>query len=316
MTAQIIPVDPDDARTLARHATETTSTCQIQELRTARLRHLRGSGAGFSGRRLDENNVKSLMESMGEHGFWKSSPLRVRPIKIRELNDGNIDGWEIISGQHRFEAAWRLNYATVPCVIAADDDLHAELIMIDENLCRADLEPVEMARQTARRKVIYEELHPGAGHGGDRKSSNRKISNLKSTRFSKETAAKTGRSESSVQKDARRGEVLGDDLNDIAGTSLDKGVELDALVKMAPLARREIIDRAKAGEKVSAVPPPSDAFKRAEAARKEKAKRDAAAALQPGHDILPVGAPLPEVNHPNRSPKPLPALLSRQTWSM
>jgi hypothetical protein len=32
--------------------------------------------------------------------------------------------------------------------------------MIDENLCRADLEPVEMARQTARRKVIYEELHP------------------------------------------------------------------------------------------------------------------------------------------------------------
>jgi hypothetical protein len=129
MTAQIIPVDPDNARTLARHATETTSTCQIQELRTARLRHLRGSGAGFSGRRLDENNVKSLMESMGEHGFWKSSPLRVRPIKIRELNDGNIDGWEIISGQHRFEAAWRLNYATVPCVIAASTRTYAAPIL-------------------------------------------------------------------------------------------------------------------------------------------------------------------------------------------
>jgi hypothetical protein len=46
--------------------------------------------------------------------------------------------------------------------------------------------------------------------------------------------------------------VLGDDLNNIVGTSLDKGVELDALVKMAPSARREIIRRAKAGEKVSA----------------------------------------------------------------
>jgi len=32
---------------------------------------------------------------------------------------------------------------------------------------------------------------------------------------------------------AARGEALGDDLSVIAGTSLDKGVELDALAKVA-----------------------------------------------------------------------------------
>jgi ParB-like chromosome segregation protein Spo0J len=217
----------------------------IHELPTARLRRR------LNCRTLNESNVKNLMEGMRKEGFWKSSPLRVRPIKIRELNNGNIDGWEITSGRHRFEAAWRLNFKTAPCVIVDEDDLHAELAMIDENLCRADLEQGERAKQTARLKIIYEELFPETAHGGDRKSPSRKISNL--NRFSKETAAKTGRSESSVQKDARRGEVLGNDnLNNIAGTSLDKGVELDALMKIAPLARREIIDRAKAGEKVSA----------------------------------------------------------------
>jgi ParB family chromosome partitioning protein len=216
----------------------------IRELPTARLRRR------LDCRSLDEGHVKNLMDTMRRAGFWNSAPLRVRPTKIRELNNGNIDGWEITAGGHRFEAAWRLNFETAPCVIETEDDLHAEKSMIEENLIRRELDPVDLAKQTARLKVIYEELYPGTTHGGDRKSSNRKISDSK--RFTKETAAKTGRSESSVQKDARRGEVLGDDLNNIIGTSLDKGVELDALVKMAPSARREIIGRAKAGEKVSA----------------------------------------------------------------
>jgi hypothetical protein len=37
-----------------------------------------------------------------------------------------------------------------------------------------------------------------------------------------------------VRRAAARGEALGDSRADIAGTFLDKGVELDALAKMAP----------------------------------------------------------------------------------
>lgn len=56
-----------------------------------------------------------------------------------------------------------------------------------------------------------------------------------------------GRSERDIQRAAARGEALGDDLRGIAGTSLDKGLELDALAKMAWPKRKAIIDRAKSG---------------------------------------------------------------------
>ncbi|MFO1126398.1 MAG: hypothetical protein U1E25_14715 [Methylocystis sp.] len=49
--------------------------------------------------------------------------------------------------------------------------------------------------------------------------------------FCSATAEATGKSRRSVEIAAARGAALGDDLNDIAGTSLDKAVELDALAK-------------------------------------------------------------------------------------
>jgi hypothetical protein len=43
----------------------------------------------------------------------------------------------------------------------------------------------------------------------------------------------------------------GDDLGAVTGTSLDKGMELDALAKLPKDERKELIDRAKAGETVT-----------------------------------------------------------------
>jgi hypothetical protein len=45
---------------------------------------------------------------------------------------------------------------------------------------------------------------------------------------------------------AARGEALGDDLGGVTGTSLDKGVDLDALAKLPKDERKGLIDRAKA----------------------------------------------------------------------
>jgi hypothetical protein len=53
-------------------------------------------------------------------------------------------------------------------------------------------------------------------------------------------------------RDTARGEALGGDLGQVAGTSLDKGVELDALAKLPKDERKGLIDRAKAGQRVSA----------------------------------------------------------------
>lgn len=214
-------------------------------------------------RKIVEAKMSGLTESIREIGII--NPLRVRPISVYECGRPG-EGWEVTAGSHRFEAATRLGMEVVPCIIVSDDDLRAELAMIDENLCRAELSPAEAALQTARRKEIYETLHPETKHGGDRAS--RKICDLNaSNRFTAETASVAGKSERAVQLDAARGEALGDDLEAIAGTSLDKGVELDALAKLPEPERKQIIQRAIAGEEVSARTAKVDADVKVRAAR-------------------------------------------------
>ena len=72
-------------------------------------------------------------------------------------------------------------------------------------------------------------------------------------RFTKATAEAIGQSERKVQREAHRGGALGEEaLAKVARTSLDKGEELDALVKLWPPTRAALIERAASGEKVSA----------------------------------------------------------------
>lgn len=91
--------------------------------------------------------------------------------------------------------------------------------------------------------------------------------------FTDATADATGRSKRAVQIDAARGEALGDELEAIAGTSLDKGVELDALAKLPEQERKSLVQRAKSGEAVSARSAKIDADVKVRAAR-EVARRD------------------------------------------
>lgn len=113
--------------------------------------------------------------------------------------------------------------------------------MIDENLCRAELSPAQAAYQVARRKEIYEALHPEAKRGtagaiGSNRAQGNATADSAIASFVADAAAKTGRAERTIRQDSARGEALGEDLNRIAGTSLDKGVEIDALALGIPRA--------------------------------------------------------------------------------
>jgi ParB-like chromosome segregation protein Spo0J len=143
---------------------------------------------------------------------------------LADSGDGKL--FEILAGRHRHEAFVFLNKEQISAIVRDVDDLHAELIEIDENLCRENLTPAQMTAAVARRKQIYEALHPETAHGGDRRSS-RRTGNLKQNgtakRFTKATAEATGRSERNIQRAARQGEKIGSrDLERLAGTSLDK----------------------------------------------------------------------------------------------
>jgi len=194
--------------------------------------------------------VNQLADSIREIGL--QSPIVLR--SLTDTGDGKL--FEILAGRHRYEAFVLLNKEEIPAIVRDVDDLHAELIEIDENLCRENLTPAQMTAAVARRKEIYEALHPETAHGGDRRSSRRTGDMMRRgrvKRFTRATAEATGRSERNIQRAARQGEKIGpQDLERLAGTSLDKISELEALANLTSEERKVLIDKAASGETVSA----------------------------------------------------------------
>ena len=116
-------------------------------------------------RAISEARVADLVKSISEIGLQNSIIVRA--------DSGRADGQGlcVIAGGHRVEAFKRLNRRCIPAIVREVDDLRAELISIDENLCRESLTPAQEAAAIARRKEIYDALHPETVHGGDQKSS-------------------------------------------------------------------------------------------------------------------------------------------------
>lgn len=200
-------------------------------------------------RKVDAAAVAGLAASIAEIGII--NPLRVRPAR-RMVEGVQADAWEVTAGVHRLKAAQKVGLDTVPCIVVEDDDLRAELAMIDENLCRAELSPADRAKQTARRKELYLELHPETAQGSPGVS--RQVGDThertEKERFTEATAKVVGISERAVQRDAERGEKVAQDVLDrIRGTHLDTGTYLDALKKLTPEEQRARVERALAQPK-------------------------------------------------------------------
>jgi len=115
---------------------------------------------------------------------------------------------------------------------------------IDENLARAELSPAEEAMHIARRKVVWEDLQRQKAQDSSARNSREtqkvskrgRVGEGRPREFAAEVASVVGggRNPESVRRDVqlkiKRAENLGPDLQKIAGTSLDKGVEMDALI--------------------------------------------------------------------------------------
>jgi ParB-like chromosome segregation protein Spo0J len=189
--------------------------------------------------------VNTLAASMRASGL-------INPVIVKRATvyDGAVmvQGYKVVAGNHRVAAARALEWAEIDAfVVDGDGGLEAELIEIDENLCRADLTAAQRASAIKRRKEVWAALHPElSAESADKRGPGRPVS------FAKDTMDKTGESDRRTREHLARAEALGDDLEAVVGTSLDKGVELDALKDMDADKRRELIERARAGEAVSA----------------------------------------------------------------
>lgn len=202
--------------------------------------------------------VDKLAASIKEVGL-------IQPITVREavvIHGTAEQGWQIISGHHRVAACRALGWSEIDALVIDDvSHLQSELIEIDENLCRAELTASQRTGYTKRRKQIWEALHPeeksiGATCATTPTVSVRgRVGEGRPEGFASATAEATGQSKATTNRAIARADALGDDVERITGTSLDSGVEMDALAKLPTPERAEIIDRAVAGEQVSARAP-------------------------------------------------------------
>lgn len=201
--------------------------------------------------------VDALTDSIDRIGLLQ--PVIVQETKLMR---GGVfaTGYRLVAGHHRAEACRRLGWQTIDAIELGDEVsfLEKELIEIDENLCRAELTPAQRAVAIKRRKEIWEALHPSNGTNCPETltaSVRGRVGEGRPAEFASETAAVSGETKRDINRHLARAEALGDDLLKVAGTALDKGVELDALKSLPAEQRAPLIERAQAGEQVSARKP-------------------------------------------------------------
>jgi len=106
--------------------------------------------------RRPARDVRELAGSIQELGL-------LNPITVTKGNN-------LVAGLHRIRACELLGWKTITAIEIEADALHAQLAEIDENLVRNELTVLERSEQLARRKQVYEAIHPETRKGGDQKS--------------------------------------------------------------------------------------------------------------------------------------------------
>lgn len=184
-------------------------------------------------RRLGD--VRALAESISKIG-------QLQPIVItRDMR--------LVSGLHRLEACRSLGRKTIAAYFIDAEGLQAELAEIDENLIRNELTALERGEHLARRKEIYEALHPETKKGGDRKSDESKRNDFALKSFADETANATGSTARTVQQEVQIASKLAPDVKEsIRSTPLaNSKVELLELSRMEPERQRAVVERISSG---------------------------------------------------------------------
>lgn len=194
-------------------------------------------------RAVDKRKVKELAENIAQVGL-------LQPIVVA-MRDDEAGKFDLVAGAHRL-AAFEQATGRVDIPAVVRKPLSAEeqaLIEIDENLMRSELTEAQRAKWLSKRVALWDKLNAESGE-------EKKAGKKKAEMSVREVAEKTGMSKDKAHRALKRARDLGGDaLEHIEKTSLDNGVEMDALAevkKKAPAKAKEVIEDAKKGKKVSA----------------------------------------------------------------
>lgn len=159
-----------------------------------------------------DTNIEKLVASIKQVGL-------INPLIVNNDN-------ELIAGGRRYMALQELGWKEAPVSRVDKNELEQELISIDENLMRKDLNGIELENCLARGQEIYEQLNPTDTL--PEFSSPEEIEKIKEEEkqeieapkdilvknFVKATAQKTGMSESSIRMAIRRNRKTSDKIKD------------------------------------------------------------------------------------------------------
>ncbi|MEO1951776.1 ParB N-terminal domain-containing protein [Thioclava sp.] len=194
-------------------------------------------------RPVSEAGVESLIASIGEVGVMKDA------IHVRQKKGGTL---HLIAGAHRLEAAKRLGWNEIEAKVWTDvTDDWALLMEIDDNLAGAEMNALDTAVFLARRKEIYERLHPETKRGVAGAAARWDATEPSSVAFVTATAEKFGLSDRQVRKIVAAGLRLDPkDVSDLR--SAPRAVTLKDLTEIGkindPVERYRIVEGLASGK--------------------------------------------------------------------
>lgn len=178
-------------------------------------------------RETDPAAVKELAGSISEVGL---------------MNAITVDReYTLIAGLHRLEAAKLLGWSEIECNISSLEGLLAELAEIDENLIRRKLHYTDEGKQLARRKEIYEALHPETQQGKRNGQTSKKdtVSVLGAKPFAEDAAEQLGTTARSVRRKIQVSQKLEPEVQDLAKKENIRFRDALKLSRLPPVQQKE-----------------------------------------------------------------------------
>ena len=187
-------------------------------------------------REATQEHIRQLADSIAEVGL-------LHPIIVNK-------DFALIAGLHRLEAAKLLMWTEIECTVRDLEGLEAEIAEIDENIIRLNLHYSDEGKQLARRKEIYEMLHPetrqGHRNGQTSKTDTETVLGIKS--FADDTAEKTGQSPRTIRRKIQVATNLTPEATEIAK---NEGITFKNALKLShlnPEHQKEAAEQLAAGE--------------------------------------------------------------------
>jgi hypothetical protein len=185
-------------------------------------------------RKRDLGDISSLARSIKDLGL-------LNPITL--LQDGTL-----VAGYHRLSACKMLGWDEIEVNIVGLDTLHAELAEIDENLIRNELYWTERDDQLARRKEIYEALHPETKPGVAQAQAMNKVlghdvNEIISPTFTQDTASKTKQTPRTIELSIQRSKTFTPEQKEVLKRAEIPQTDATRLARLEAPVRQSVIEK-------------------------------------------------------------------------